>query len=57
MGRIFLMLAKLAATRSTCLAFPVGAVVVKNKQLWQLVTMALHLVRLIVQLKDTAILA
>lgn len=28
----FLMLAKLAATRSTCLAFPVGAVVVKNKQ-------------------------
>jgi dCMP deaminase len=29
----FLMLAKLAATRSTCLAFPVGAVIVKNKQL------------------------
>jgi len=28
----FLMLAKLASTRSTCLAFPVGAVVVKNKQ-------------------------
>ena len=28
----FLMLAKLAATRSTCLAFPVGAVIVKNKQ-------------------------
>ncbi len=27
------MLAKLAATRSTCLAFPVGAVIVKNKQL------------------------
>jgi dCMP deaminase len=26
------MLAKLAATRSTCLAFPVGAVIVKNKQ-------------------------
>lgn len=28
----FLMLAKLASTRSTCLAFPVGAVIVKNKQ-------------------------
>jgi len=28
----FMMLAKLAATRSTCLAFPVGAVIVKNKQ-------------------------
>mgnify|MGYP006285300983 FL=1 len=28
----FLMLAKLAATRSTCLAFPVGAVIVNNKQ-------------------------
>lgn len=28
----FLMLAKLAATRSTCLAFPVGATIVKNKQ-------------------------
>ncbi|MBP0018922.1 MAG: dCMP deaminase family protein [Cyanobacteria bacterium SBLK] len=28
----FLMLAKLAAMRSTCLAFPVGAVIVKNKQ-------------------------
>ena len=28
----FIMLAKLAATRSTCLAFPVGAVIVKNKQ-------------------------
>ncbi len=28
----FLMLAKLAATRSTCLAFPVGAVIVKDKQ-------------------------
>lgn len=28
----FLMLAKLAATRSTCLAFPVGAVIVKNQQ-------------------------
>ncbi|MCP2731001.1 deoxycytidylate deaminase [Limnofasciculus baicalensis] len=28
----FLMLAKLAATRSSCLAFPVGAVIVKNKQ-------------------------
>ncbi|MEP0777790.1 dCMP deaminase family protein [Microcoleus sp. ZQ-A2] len=27
------MLAKLAATRSTCLAFPVGAVIVKNKQI------------------------
>ncbi len=26
------MLAKLAATRSTCLAFPVSAVIVKNKQ-------------------------
>lgn len=26
------MLAKLASTRSTCLAFPVGAIVVKNKQ-------------------------
>jgi dCMP deaminase len=26
------MLAKLASTRSTCLAFPVGAVIVKNKQ-------------------------
>ncbi|UBF25398.1 dCMP deaminase family protein [Kovacikia minuta CCNUW1] len=29
----FLMIAKLAATRSTCLAFPVGAVIVKNKQI------------------------
>jgi dCMP deaminase len=29
----FLVLAKLAATRSTCLAFPVGAVIVKNKQI------------------------
>ena len=29
----FLMLAKLAATRSTCLAFPVGAVIVKNRQI------------------------
>jgi len=29
----FLMLAKLAATRSTCLAFPVGAVIVKDKQI------------------------
>ncbi|MBD2129805.1 dCMP deaminase family protein [Microcoleus sp. FACHB-1] len=28
-----MMLAKLAATRSTCLAFPVGAVIVKNKQI------------------------
>ena len=28
----FLMLAKLAATRSSCLAFPVGAVIVKNRQ-------------------------
>ncbi|MGB3402331.1 MAG: dCMP deaminase family protein [Microcoleaceae cyanobacterium] len=28
----FLMMAKLAATRSTCLAFPVGAVIVKD---WQ----------------------
>ncbi|WP_254564498.1 dCMP deaminase family protein [Oscillatoria sp. HE19RPO] len=28
----FIMLAKLAAMRSTCLAFPVGAVIVKNKQ-------------------------
>jgi 2'-deoxynucleoside 5'-phosphate N-hydrolase len=28
----FLMLAKLAATRSTCLAFPVGAVIAKNRQ-------------------------
>lgn len=28
----FLMIAKLAATRSTCLVFPVGAVIVKNKQ-------------------------
>ncbi|MDJ0553027.1 MAG: dCMP deaminase family protein [Microcoleaceae cyanobacterium MO_207.B10] len=28
----FLMIAKLAATRSTCLAFAVGAVIVKNKQ-------------------------
>jgi dCMP deaminase len=28
----FLMLAKLAATRSTCLSFPVGAVIVKGKQ-------------------------
>lgn len=28
----FLMLAKLAATRSTCLALPVGAVIVKDKQ-------------------------
>lgn len=29
----FLMLAKLAATRATCLAFPVGAVIVKNRQI------------------------
>ncbi|NEN96323.1 MAG: dCMP deaminase family protein [Moorea sp. SIO3I7] len=29
----FLMMAKLAATRSTCLAFPVGAVIVKNNQI------------------------
>jgi len=29
----FLMLAKLAATRSTCLAFPVGAVIVKKNWL------------------------
>ncbi|MBF2097711.1 MAG: dCMP deaminase family protein [Gloeomargaritaceae cyanobacterium C42_A2020_066] len=28
----FLMLAKLAATRSTCLALPVGAVIVKDRQ-------------------------
>ncbi|MGK7944141.1 MAG: cytidine/deoxycytidylate deaminase family protein [Microcystaceae cyanobacterium] len=28
----FLMIAKLAATRSTCLAFPVGAVIVKERQ-------------------------
>ena len=28
----FLMLAKLASTRSTCLAFPVGAVIVKDRQ-------------------------
>lgn len=28
----FLMLAKLTATRSTCLAFPVGAVIVKDRQ-------------------------
>lgn len=28
----FLMLAKLAATRSTCLAFPVGAIIVKDRQ-------------------------
>ena len=28
----FLMLAKLAATRSTCLAFPVGAIIVRGKQ-------------------------
>ncbi|MBC6475662.1 MAG: dCMP deaminase family protein [Hormoscilla sp. GM102CHS1] len=30
--KYFLMLAKLAATRSTCLAFPVGAVIVKDRQ-------------------------
>jgi dCMP deaminase len=29
----FLMLAKLAATRSTCLSFPVGAVIVRDRQL------------------------
>ncbi|MFO7029432.1 cytidine deaminase [Limnospira fusiformis CCALA 023] len=29
----FLMFAKLAATRSTCLAFPVGAVIVKDRQI------------------------
>lgn len=29
----FLMLAKLAATRSTCLAFPVGCVIVKDYQI------------------------
>jgi dCMP deaminase len=29
----FLMMAKLASTRSTCLAFPVGAVIVKDRQL------------------------
>ena len=28
----FIMMAKLAATRSTCLAFPVGAVIVKDRQ-------------------------
>ncbi|MDE5085738.1 MAG: deaminase, partial [Trichodesmium sp. St16_bin2-tuft] len=28
----FLMIAKLAATRSTCLVFPVGAVIVKDRQ-------------------------
>ncbi|BAQ62834.1 dCMP deaminase [Geminocystis sp. NIES-3708] len=28
----FMLMAKLAATRSTCLAFPVGAVIVKNSQ-------------------------
>lgn len=28
----FLMMAKLAATRSTCLAFPVGAIIVKDRQ-------------------------
>ncbi len=28
----FLLMAKLAATRSTCLAFPVGAVIVKDRQ-------------------------
>lgn len=28
----FMMLAKLAATRSTCLAFPVGTVIVKDRQ-------------------------
>lgn len=28
----FMMMAKLAATRSTCLAFPVGAVIVKDRQ-------------------------
>jgi len=28
----FLMLAKLTATRSTCLAFPVGAIIVKDRQ-------------------------
>ncbi len=28
----FMMLAKLAATRSTCLAFPVGAVITKDRQ-------------------------
>lgn len=28
----FLMLAKLTATRSTCLAFPVGSVIVKDRQ-------------------------
>ncbi|MGL5083446.1 MAG: deoxycytidylate deaminase [Microcoleaceae cyanobacterium] len=28
----FLMMAKLAATRSTCLAFPVGSVIVKDRQ-------------------------
>jgi dCMP deaminase len=28
----FLMIAKLSATRSTCLAFPVGAVIVKDRQ-------------------------
>jgi dCMP deaminase len=29
----FLMIAKLSATRSTCLAFPVGAVIVRDKQI------------------------
>ncbi len=28
----FMLMAKLASTRSTCLAFPVGAVIVKNRQ-------------------------
>ncbi len=30
--KYFLMMAKLAATRSTCLVFPVGAVIVKDRQ-------------------------
>jgi len=29
----FMMMAKLVATRSTCLAFPVGAVIVKDRQI------------------------
>ncbi|TVQ56959.1 MAG: cytidine deaminase [Spirulina sp. DLM2.Bin59] len=29
----FLMFAKLAATRSTCLSFPVGAIIVKDRQI------------------------
>jgi dCMP deaminase len=48
----FLMLAKLAATRSTCLAFPVGAVIAKDRQV---LATGRRQVRYTVRLKASAI--